>query len=243
MWWNLGPRFWAFANDLSRLNILKTYVRLKRVFRNRRFRDRDVAIVTCIGLIISVLQLFERYPVNHSFKCPVSNSKLSDNLMKLNRIIFEWENEYGRSFWVLTTSWALCPINVRYPFPVWIKIRQLFYFRHFCICSNCFFVDTKIHFRLITLLIMKTLITLLYIVGRVILKRQLSCPQSVDQSGEARHGIIMLSLLVQSHLKSFGSKKFQEWSLTSRHYKYKQTPPILNNLKRKLAPFNFHKYR
>ena len=30
---------------------------LKSVFRNRRFRDRDVAIVTCMGLDISTLQL------------------------------------------------------------------------------------------------------------------------------------------------------------------------------------------
>ena len=30
---------------------------LKSVFRNRRFRDRDVAIVTCMGFDISTLQL------------------------------------------------------------------------------------------------------------------------------------------------------------------------------------------
>jgi len=134
--------------------------------------------------------------VNHSLKCPVSKSKLSDNLMKVNRIFIEWENEGGPSFWVLTTSWTLCPINVRYPFPVWIKIRQLFYFRHFCVYSNCFLWNTKIHFRLIALLIMKTLITLLHIIGRLITIREQSSRLSddgSDKSGEARHGIIVSS--------------------------------------------------
>ena len=128
--------------------------------------------------------------MNHLLKCPVSKSKLSDNLMKVNRIFIEWENEGGPSFWVLTTSWTLCPINVRYPFPVWIKIRQLFYFRHFCVYSNCFFLwNTKIHFRLIALLIMKTLITLLHIIGRLITKRKHSSRLSdigSDKSGDAR---------------------------------------------------------
>ena len=134
--------------------------------------------------------------MNHSLKCPVSKSKLSDNLMKVNRIFIEWENEGGPSFWVLTTSWTLCPINVRYPFPVWIKIRQLFYFRHFWVYSNCFFVKHKNSFSTNCSFNYETLITLLHIIGRLITIRQQSSRLSddgSDKSGEARHGIIVSS--------------------------------------------------
>ena len=144
--------------------------------------------------------------------------------MKVNRIFIEWENEGGPSFWVLTTSWTLCPINVRYPFPVWIKIRQLFYFRHFCVYSNCFFVKHKNSFS--------TNCSFNYENTNHFLAYHWSCDtktrtviSTVRRSVRRSVRLVrrILTLLIQSHLKSFGSRLFQEWSsLTSRHCKYKQ---------------------